>query len=136
MLTFDEYQTRTAETAIYPEPSEVATKLRTMGFDSLQIRAIMEVTYANALGVTYTGLGLGEVGEIQGKIKKILRDDGGRITDEKREQIAKELGDLTWYVSQTATELGMSLGDIAAGNLAKLADRKERGVLKGSGDDR
>ena len=111
MLSFDEYQARTSETAIYPGQNGV-------------------------MGLLYVGLGLGEAGEVQGKIKKIMRDDGGELMPEKREAIVKELGDLLWYVSQTATELGANLGDLAQANLDKLASRKERGVLGGSGDDR
>lgn len=32
------------------------------------------------LTLAYDGLGLGEAGEVQGKIKKIIRDDAGNIT--------------------------------------------------------
>ena len=82
------------------------------------------------------GLGLGEAGEVQGKIKKLLRDDNGAISDEKRLAIAAELGDLLWYVAQACNELDVRLCDVARLNLAKLADRQERGVLQGSGDTR
>lgn len=136
MLSFDEYQKRTADTAIYPDAATVTIRLRDLGFDHKQIETIMEATCANALGVTYTGLGLGEIGEIQGKIKKILRDDGGRVTMEKRAAVSKELGDTLWYISQMATELSLDLESIASENLAKLASRRERGTLQGSGDDR
>ncbi|MCV0439795.1 MAG: nucleoside triphosphate pyrophosphohydrolase family protein [Hydrogenophaga sp.] len=111
MVDFVEYQTRTADTAIYPGQGQI-------------------------MGLAYVGLGLGESGEVQGKIKKVLRDDGGVISDEKRAAIAKELGDMLWYVSQTATELGLSLEQVAADNLAKLASRQERGVIGGDGDER
>jgi NTP pyrophosphatase (non-canonical NTP hydrolase) len=110
-LAFEEYQRRTAETAIYPGQGGI-------------------------LGLAYVGLGLGESGEVQGKIKKILRDDNGEVTEAKRLALAKELGDMLWYVSQTATELGLSLEEVASANLAKLASRKERGVLQGDGDER
>ena len=110
-FTFDVYQERTQETAMYPGQGTIT-------------------------GLSYTALGLGEVGEVQGKIKKIIRDDGGIVTDEKRVAIKKELGDVLWYVAQTATELGLSLSDIALVNLDKLNSRKERGVITGSGDDR
>jgi len=110
-MELNEYQILTQETAIYPGKGTV-------------------------MGLVYAGLGLGEAGEVQGKIKKVLRDDGGEITAEKREAIAKELGDMLWYVGATATEIGVSLDDIAQGNLDKLASRKERGTLQGSGDER
>ena len=90
----------------------------------------------SAMALAYVGLGLGEAGEVQGKIKKVLRDDGGVITDEKREAISAELGDVLWYLAGVATELGVTLDDIARDNIAKLLDRKSRGVIGGSGDNR
>ena len=82
-------------------------------------------------------LGLvGESGEIAEKFKKWVRDldsDESRID---RAGVAKELGDVLWYVAVLADYLDLSLDDIAAANLAKLASRQGRGVLGGSGDDR
>lgn len=83
----------------------------------------------------YPALGLaGETGEICEKIKKVIRDEGGVISDERRQLLAKELGDVLWYVSTLATELGLNLDEIAAGNLAKLAARKQANTIHGSGD--
>ncbi len=83
----------------------------------------------------YPTLGLaGETGEICEKIKKAIRDEGGQISEERRSLLAKELGDVLWYVATLATELGLDLDEIAAGNLAKLAARKEAGRIHGSGD--
>ena len=60
-------------------------------------------------------LGLvGEAGEVAEKIKKVLRDNEGKIEEEQKKEIKKELGDVLWYLSQLATELGLSLTDIAA----------------------
>ena len=50
--------------------------------------------------------------------------------------MAKELGDVLWYVAQLATELELDLDEIAEANLEKLLSRQRRGVLSGSGDDR
>jgi NTP pyrophosphatase (non-canonical NTP hydrolase) len=110
-LNFDEYQEGTSRTAIYPGRGEIG-------------------------GVLYTALGLGEAGEVQNKVKKILRDDNGQITPERREAIAQELGGNLWYISQLATELGLSLAGIAQQNLDILASRQKRGVISGDGDER
>lgn len=75
-----------------------------------------------------TELGLEEAGEIQGKIKKIIRDAGGIITPEHIEMIKGELGDLLWYIAGLCTELGIELNDVAESNIKKLLSRKERGV--------
>ena len=87
--------------------------------------------------MTYPALGLcGEAGEVAEKVKKTLRDDGGVLSDERREALSRELGDVLWYLSQLATEAGLDLEEIAAENLDKLLSRQERGVLRGSGDER
>ena len=112
-MQMNEYQTQATATAIYPGAGT-----------------------GSASALAYLGLGLGEAGEIQGKIKKILRDSGGEISAETRLALAKELGDLQWYVAMLARELGFSLHPIGRMNLAKLADRADRGVLGGSGDER
>lgn len=89
------------------------------------------------LRLAYTTLGLnGEAGEVAEHIKKALRDDDGVLTDERRAKITKELGDVLWYLAQTATEIGVPLAEIAAENVRKLTSRKERGVLNGAGSDR
>lgn len=87
--------------------------------------------------VVYPTLGLAnEAGEFAGKIKKIFRDANGEISDETRTALADELGDVLWYLTQCATELGLDLSDIALQNFTKLWDRQERGVIQGSGDKR
>jgi NTP pyrophosphatase (non-canonical NTP hydrolase) len=93
--------------------------------------------YPREAWLTYPALGLaGEAGEVAEHAKKAIRDDAGQVTDERRSAMAKELGDVLWYVSQLATELGLELDEIAQGNLDKLLSRQRRGVLSGSGDER
>ncbi|MCA2215698.1 nucleoside triphosphate pyrophosphohydrolase family protein [Jidongwangia harbinensis] len=82
-------------------------------------------------------LGLvGESGEIAEKFKKWIRDLNSDESLIDRGDITKELGDVLWYVAALADYLDLSLDDIATTNLAKLASRHDRGVLKGSGDNR
>lgn len=83
-----------------------------------------------ALGVA------GEAGEVADKWKKILCYQNGVFSESDIKELAKELGDVMWYLAVFADSFDLSLDDIARGNLAKLADRAERGNLKGKGDDR
>ena len=109
-MLLSDYQTRSRATAVYPSAGD---------------------------NLLYPTLGLcGEAGEVAEKIKKMVRDDGGELSPERREALAKELGDVLWYVAQIATEAELDLGEIAAANLDKLLSRQQRQVLQGSGDDR
>jgi NTP pyrophosphatase (non-canonical NTP hydrolase) len=58
------------------------------------------------------------------------------IDEETREKLGNELGDALWYMGALAGEISLTLDQVAKANLEKLASRKERGVLRGSGDDR
>lgn len=112
-MKMNEYQDFTMNTALYPGAGE-----------------------GTLAAIAYCGLGLGEAGEVQGKIKKIIRDNNGEVSNEVKSAIAAELGDVLWYVARLAAELGYPLGNIAEANIAKLLDRRERGVVTGSGDNR
>lgn len=107
--TFDEYEDIISETAIYPGAGS-----------------------GGSLALAYTALGLtGEAGEYSEKVKKLIRDG----TFDSR-LAAKELGDVLWYLTAAANEIGYSLQDIAEINAVKLLERKRLGVLQGSGDER
>lgn len=85
----------------------------------------------------YPALGLAEeAGEYVGKVKKLYRDDGGALSDERKAAMLLELGDVLWYLSESALQLGVSLSDIAALNIEKTHRRKANGTLRGSGDNR
>ena len=106
-----------------------------MRLNDYQIQANETAIYPKGLNYPILGLA-GEAGEICNKYKKILRDKEGETDVNDIDQLAKELGDVLWYVAQIATELGTDLETVARVNIMKLGDRKERGVLGGSGDDR
>jgi NTP pyrophosphatase (non-canonical NTP hydrolase) len=109
-----------------------------MDFSEYQTLSRRTATYPHAgADMTYPALGLcGEAGEVAEKVKKTIRDDGGVLTAERRDALARELGDVLWYTAQLATEAGLELEQIAADNLEKLLSRQQRGVLRGSGDER
>lgn len=82
-------------------------------------------------------LGLvGEAGEVAEKYKKLIRDKKGEISEEDRQEIVKELGDVLWYISAMADYMKVPLSEVAQKNLDKVFSRKSRGVSRGSGDNR
>jgi NTP pyrophosphatase (non-canonical NTP hydrolase) len=110
-VSFEQYAQLVEDTRVYPE------------------------TYA----VIYPSLGLAnEAGEVLGKVKKALRDNNidAPFTPQVISDVADELGDVLWYITCLARDLGVSLDEIVERNYVKLTDRKARNVLKGSGDKR
>lgn len=117
-MDFKKYQTIIAETAVYPK--EIA--------------------------LAYCAMGLtGEAGEVADKIKKLYRDDKLNsldatsellLIDEHRLAIAKELGDVLWYITAMANEIDMDLEQVAQMNYDKLLKRRRTNTLHGNGDDR
>lgn len=104
-----------------------------MDFDTYQREAKKTAMYPERLKVTYTTMCLcGEAGELANKVKKVMRGDN----QVNKEELAGEMGDILWYLSQLATDLELSFNLVAEGNLQKLRSRSERGVLKGNGDNR
>ncbi len=99
-----------------------------MKFEDYQTEASQTALYPNRLNnLEYPTLGLaGEAGEVANIVKKIQRDHGGTITDETRLKLKDELGDVLWYISACADELGLTLGEIAEFNVNKLAKRHGR----------
>lgn len=112
MIDFDMYADKARETAIYPGRGKLA-------------------------GLLYVSIGLGgEAGEMLNKVKKILRDDNGVISDERKNSISEEIGDVLWYCAMVCDELNLRFAQIANNNITKLANRKFLGTISGEGDKR
>lgn len=91
----------------------------------------------NTCNYLYASLGLAEeAGEVAGKFAKAIKDSNGAIDEERKAQIVKELGDVCWFVAELATVLDVTLEEVMQKNIDKLADRKNRNVIHGAGDDR
>jgi NTP pyrophosphatase (non-canonical NTP hydrolase) len=112
--SFKDYQETITDFAVYPEKNT-----------------------GGVAALSYCGLGLGgETGEVLEHLKKVQRDHAGVVSPERREALSKELGDVLWYLGRLASELGLELDTVARKNIEKLQDRKNRGVIQGSGDNR
>lgn len=119
-----------------------------MSANDYQKRAFEFASYGDNPTYAYAGLAE-EAGEVLGKFAKFIRKHEGLSPHECadwttmqadiekfKSDIAKELGDVLWMVAAIATENGLDLGGIMELNIAKLADRKNRGVIVGEGDNR
>lgn len=113
-MNFNDYQTETRTTAVYP-------------------------SLGNNIIFPTLGL-LGEAGEFADKIKKLIRDKDtskpDTISKTDKRELVKELGDVLWYLTQLASELKVSLEEVAKINLDKIASRHARQVVQGEGDNR
>lgn len=103
-----------------------------MEMNNYQNQAAKTAIYKVEHQVIYPALGLAaEAGEVANKVKKIMRD--GNFD---RNAIADEIGDCLWYIAALCRDLNVNMDAVAQSNLDKLLDRKDRGVLSGSGDKR
>ena len=105
--------------------------------DLYQKVALTTAIYPREQAIIYPTLGLtGEAGEVANKVKKIIRD-GSNSKDEKLvSEIKSEIGDCLWYIAVLANDFNIKLSDIASANIEKLATRKSKGTIHGSGDNR
>lgn len=126
-MNFTDYQKNTNKTAIYKQIINDMIMEDTEEMDN---------RIESMLNLSYIGFGLGEVGEIQNKLKKILRDKQGVIDEETKEDLLKEAGDVLYYLAQFIEFLGGDFSKVANDNLEKLFSRLERGQIQGSGDNR
>ena len=103
-----------------------------------QKKATETAIYPDSHKIVYPALGLaGEAGEVANKVKKFVRD-GYDVEgfEQKKIELASEIGDVLWYCAVLANDLGYTLQHIAQGNIHKLADRAKRGKISGDGDNR
>lgn len=108
-MKFDEYHRQTGETAEYPGNGQ-----------------------GGWLALSYVGLGLvGETGEIANQLKKVVRDDYGRIMPARLMKLSDELGDVFWYLSRLCAELRLNPEVVMQRNYEKLRGRKANGTLHG-----
>ena len=109
-----------------------------MQLNEYQDKARTYAVYPEDHRITYPALGLvGEAGEIANKVKKIMRGDvKPENMEQKKLEVASEIGDVLWYCAALAQDLGISLSVIATQNLDKLEGRKQRDVIHGDGDTR
>ncbi len=109
---------------------------REMNFNEYQLKAMETAVYPETSQVIYPALGLaGEAGELANQVKKIIRDDGGYLTPERKEKIVDELGDVLWYCAALASDIGVYLDEVALKNLLKLATRRSEINIRGDNRD-
>lgn len=108
-----------------------------MTLNEYQQAALETANYPKEYNIIYPALGMnGEAGEVADKVKKVIRDNNREFTDDRKREIAKEIGDVLWYCAALAHDIGYTLEEIGEMNNAKLRSRKARGVISGSGDNR
>jgi NTP pyrophosphatase (non-canonical NTP hydrolase) len=110
-MNLDEYQKEALVTAIFSED---------------EFKDLAHWTF----GIT------GEAGEIAEKLKKIIRDKQGIVSDEDKEELIKEMGDVLWYLAVLAEHLGYKFDEVGKRNITKLRSRQARNKIHGSGDNR
>ena len=113
-MRFNEYQAKAAKFDLFPRGRDMS---------------------GNGFVEKVLGL-VGEAGEAADKFKKILRDKNGIISNEDREALQAEFGDVLWYLATLTSYLGLSFDDVAQVNIKKLEERRANGVLHGEGDNR
>lgn len=114
-MTFDEYQKRAYAIDLYKAADDKSIS--------------SEAFLLKVLGL------VGESGEFADKIKKLIRNKT-ELSKETKTELAKELGDVLWYINALSIYLGYDLKQVAEMNINKLEDRKTRGVVASSGDNR
>lgn len=130
-MNFDEYQKATEETANYPSIGKIFI-YPTLGVNGETGELADKVIKILAKLVKYHN----SSAAIAERMKKLMRDKNGLVTEEEKDGIKKELGDILYYTARIATEFGIDLKNVATTNIEKLRSRKSRGKISGCGDNR
>lgn len=133
-MNFNDYQVFAAKTAVYPPDAKIIYPALGLAGEAGEVAAKIAMEWP--IGSLPSLMLAAHAGKAANQAKKILRDDEGELTPERRAAIGKEIGGVLWYCADLATCLGLNLGDIARENVDILASRAKRGTLKGDGDDR
>ena len=133
-LSFEAYQAGAKKTAVYNQDARVLYP--TLGLAG-EVGEVIEKAGGISVGVDVLLNGMAVcAGKCANQVKKIIRDDDCECDTPRKHAIGKEIGGVLWYCAAVCSDLGLSLGDIAQENLDVLADRQERGTIKGDGDNR
>lgn len=120
-MNFNEYQKKAQTTAQFPT----------------DITLHVSTYYENPLPWIYPAIGLaGETGELLNKLKKVIRDNEGVITENMNMMIIDEIGDVMWYIAMLCNTLGYDMDIVMNRNVSKLAERMKNNTIKGNGDNR
>lgn len=116
----------------------IKEKYKDMEMNEYQKKSVEFAIYPHSHSILYPALGLaGEAGEVANKVKKFIRDGYDQENfEQKKIELASEIGDVLWYCSALARDLGFDLSTIAQENYTKLSDRASRGKIGGDGDNR
>lgn len=124
-VTLQEYADMVSSAAIY----------RKSVYDFVEEATEDDLKHMLAIFYATTGLA-GEAGEVANKVKKIVRDNGGKVDDEVRRKVLGELGGVAWYLNAVAEEFQIRIEDVLNYNYEQITGRQARGTLQGDGDDR
>jgi hypothetical protein len=159
-LTFAEYQAGARSTALYPDQARVVYPVLGLAGEVGELCEKMaealfpegaEGLSKEEYGIRYALQQAAAAGKGCEYLKKLIRDKrdslpagflaglatrAAAISDAQKAGLTKEQGDTLWYEAALAGDLEAALADTAQANLDKLAARKSKGTLQGSGDNR
>ena len=133
MCTLTDYSVRKRTYKFYVNPAIKLRQRKKMELNQY-LNEVKQFALPTALNREYLSLGLaGEAGEVASLVAKAVRDNEGVVNPAS---LAKELGDVMWFVVMLCAYYGIKPNDILTSNVEKLASRQARGVIGGSGDER